>query len=161
MTFSVPAGYENLSWFGRGPQENYIDRNTSAFVGLYHSNVDDQYVPYISPEENGYKTDVRWLTLLDGKGNGLMVQGDPQISFSALHFSNEDLTREKRDGYHTTDLVRRDEIWLNVDLKQMGVGGDNSWGAKTHAIYSMPYRQYSYSFIIEAVKRRARYLGQI
>ncbi len=152
MMFSVPAGYENLSWFGRGPQENYIDRNTSAFVGLYHSNVDDQYVPYISPEENGYKTDVRWATLLDGKGNGLMIQGDPQISFSALHFSNEDLTREKRDGYHTIDLVRRDDTWLNVDFKQMGVGGDNSWGAKTHAIYSLPYRQYSYSFILRPLR---------
>ncbi len=70
MTFSVPAGYENLSWFGRGPHENYIDRNTSAFVGLYKGSVDEQYVPYISPEENGYKTDVRWFSLLDGKGKG-------------------------------------------------------------------------------------------
>ena len=151
MTFSLPAGYENLSWFGRGPHENYIDRNTSAFVGLYHGTVDEQYVPYIAPEENGYKTDVRWLSLLDTTGNGLMIQGEPRIGFSALHVSNADLTREKRDGYHTTDLVRRNEIWLNVDLKQMGVGGDNSWGAKTHAIYSIPFSAYSYSFILKPV----------
>ena len=152
MTFSVPAGYENLSWFGRGPHENYIDRNTSALVGVYKGSVDDQYVPYISPEENGYKTDVRWITLLDGQGRGLMIEGAPLISFSALHFSNGDLTREKRDGYHTTDLVRRGETWLNVDFRQMGVGGDNSWGAKTHARYELPFGAYSYTFIIRPVK---------
>ncbi len=152
MNFSIPAGYENLSWFGRGPHENYIDRNSSSLVGLYQGTVDEQYVPYIAPEENGNKTDVRWLALLNDKGNGLMIQGDPKLSFSALHFSNSDLTRDKRDGYHTTDLVRRDEIWLNIDLKQMGVGGDNSWGAKTHEIYSLPYESYSYSFMLRLVK---------
>ena len=113
----------------------------------------DQYHPYIAPQENGYKTDVRWLTLRDKNGRGIMISGDPLICFSALHFTNEDLTRSKRDGYHSIDLKEREDVFLNIDYKQMGVGGDNSWGARTHAKYSLPYKPYSYSFIIRTVKQ--------
>jgi beta-galactosidase len=77
------------------------------------------------------------LVLKDDKGYGMMVKGSPLLSFSALHYSQEDFDREKRDGSHTIDLEKKEEIFLNVDLEQMGVGGDNSWGARTHANYSI------------------------
>ncbi|MGC9344492.1 MAG: glycoside hydrolase family 2 TIM barrel-domain containing protein, partial [Bacteroidales bacterium] len=149
MTLAVPGDYELLEWFGRGPHENYQDRKTSAIVGLYNSTVEEQYVPYIAPEENGYKTDTRWLTLKNRQGGGIMLKGNPVIDFSALHFTNEDLTREQRDGMHTVDLKPRNDVYLNVDFAQMGLGGDNSWGAKPLAKYSLPFGPYGYSFVIK------------
>lgn len=151
MMMAVGGQFDQLEWFGRGPHENYVDRKTSAIVGHYRSTPEDQYVPYIAPEENGYKTDTRWFTLTDDSGEGIMLKGVPHISFSALHFTNEDLTREKRDGMHTIDLVPREDIHVNVDYAQMGVGGDNSWGAKPLAKYSLPFKEYNYSFILKLI----------
>jgi len=151
MSLSLLPEFENLEWFGRGPIENYNDRKTAAFVGNYSSTVTDQYVPYISPQENGYKTDTRWLCLKSTENNGLLFQATDLISFSALHYSVLDLTRPKRDGFHTTDLVKRPEVFLNIDMEQMGVGGDDSWGALTHAKYSIPYQSHYYSFILKPI----------
>jgi beta-galactosidase len=153
MMFSLPGDYNQLEWFGRGPHENYSDRKASAIAGLYKSTVAEQYVPYLAPEENGYKTDTRWLVLRNREGAGMMVKGEPQLCFSALHFTNEDLTREQRDGMHTIDLNQRNEVFLNVDHAQMGVGGDDSWGARTLAKYSIPFRNYGYSFILKLIDR--------
>ncbi len=153
MTMALTSPYENLEWFGRGPHENYSDRNTSAFVGHYSGTVTSQFVPYISPQENGYKTDTRWLMLKDLNNDGLMFKAVDRICFSALHYSSEDLTRPKRDGFHLTDLVKKDEVFLNIDLSQMGVGGDDSWGALTHAKYSMPFRPLWYSFEIKPASK--------
>jgi len=86
--------------------------------------------------------------------NGLMIKAEGLICFSALHFSLEDLSRPKRDGFHTTDLVKKDEVFLNIDLGQMGVGGDDSWGAYTHAEYSIPFRPIWYSFVIKPVMEK-------
>jgi len=148
MSMVAPKGFEKLEYFGRGPHENYIDRKHSAHVGLYSSSVDEQYVPYITTGENGNKTDVRWLTLSDGNGNGIRITGSPAIDFSALHFSQDQLDREVRDGAHTFDLERSEQVFLNVDWKQMGVGGDNSWGARTHAEYLIPAEPMKYSYVI-------------
>jgi beta-galactosidase len=148
MSMVAPKGFEKLEYFGRGPHENYIDRKHSAHVGLYSSSVDEQYVPYITNGENGNKTDVRWLTLSDGNGNGVMIKGSPTIDFSALHFSQDQLDREVRDGAHTIDLERSEQVFLNVDWKQMGVGGDNSWGARTHAEYLLRAEPMKYSYVI-------------
>lgn len=148
MQVAFAPDYENLSWYGRGPHENYQDRKTSALVGLYRGKVEEQYVPYIAPEENGYKTETRWLSLQNSNGKGVLIQGWPLVSFSALHFSNEDLTREERDGYHTFDLNPDNKVWMNIDLAQMGVGGDDSWAARPLSKYCLPYRPYAYSFII-------------
>jgi beta-galactosidase len=149
MTLALLGNYELLEWYGRGPHENYQDRKTSAIVGLYNSTVKEQYVPYIAPQENGYKTDTRWLTLKNPQGEGIMLKGNPVVDFSALHFANEDLTRKQRDGMHTIDLNPREDVYVNVDFAQMGVGGDNSWGAKPLAKYSLPFRTYGYSFEIK------------
>ncbi|MEW5958559.1 MAG: glycoside hydrolase family 2 TIM barrel-domain containing protein [Chloroflexota bacterium] len=119
LTLELPAGFEQFSWYGRGPHENYIDRNAGAAVGLYHSTVDEQYVPYIMPQENGNKTDVRWLTLTNAAGLGLLAVGAPPLEVSVSHFTADDLYR----AYHTNELVRRPGVSLNLDVRQCGLGG--------------------------------------
>jgi beta-galactosidase len=90
MQMQLPEEFTNLTWLGRGPHENYADRKTSSEVGLYESTVADQYTPYIRPQENGYKTDTRWLTLTDDNGTGILVTGDPLICFAALNYVHDD-----------------------------------------------------------------------
>ena len=119
LTMSLPVGFEQFSWFGRGPHENYIDRNKGAAVGLYQGTVSEQYVPYILPQENGNKTDVRWLTLFNDDGVGLMAVGQPLMEASVSHFTADDLFR----AYHTNELSPRPEIILNLDYQQCGLGG--------------------------------------
>jgi beta-galactosidase len=156
MQMQLPEDFTNIKWLGRGPQENYADRKTAADVGLYESTVTDQYTPYIRPQENGYKTDTRWVTLTDDNGNGILVSGDPLICFAALNNVHDDfespgkLSQYRKDAKtantHTIDVRPRDFVNLNVDLGQMGVGGDNSWGALIHPKYRLLDKKYEYSF---------------
>ncbi len=155
MQLVIPEGFDRLEYFGRGPHENYSDRNHAAHVGRYAGIVEEQYVPYISNGENGNKTDVRWLTLTAEDGTGIMVKGAPIFDFSALHYSQDDLDREQRDGAHTIDLEKSEKVFLNVDLGQMGVGGDNSWGARTHAAYVLRAVPMEFSFMILPVLPRS------
>lgn len=149
MKLVLKPGYEHMKWFGRGPFENYCDRKTAAFVGLYESTVSEQFVPYSRPQENGNKTDVRWMTLTNHAGHGLKFTGSPLLSVSALHFSIDDLDPgETKKNIHPPDLDPRPEIYVNVDHKQMGVGGDNSWGALPHDEYRLFPKEYSYTFKI-------------
>jgi len=145
ITMRLPQSFDRLEYYGRGPHENYCDRNTSALVGRYESTVLEQYVPYVSPQENGNKTDVRWSALRNRDGVGLLVIGEPQFGMSALPFTVEDLTQEKRGSMHTIDLKERDFVTLNLDLKQRGVGGDDSWGATPHSQYCILARDASFS----------------
>ena len=161
MQMQIPEEYMNLRWFGRGPHENYSDRKNSAEVGLYESTVDDQYVPYIRPQENGYKTDTRWLTLTDENGTGLLICGNPLICFAALKNIHDDfespgkLSQYRKDAKsantHTVDIKPRELINLNVDLGQMGVGGDDSWGAQIHPQYRLLDKKYEYSFRLRPI----------
>ncbi len=123
MQMQLVEGLEWFEWYGRGPHETYADRLEGARVGHFRGTVDEQYVPYIFPEENGNKEEVRWAALMDAEGVGLLVscRGDaahPYGCVSAHHFTTEDLTAAK----HTYDLKRRPEITLNVDLAQSGLG---------------------------------------
>ncbi len=115
---TLPEGYEQFTWYGRGPHENYSDRNVGAPVGVYSGSVDAQYVPYIVPEENGNKTEVRWVALTNPQGIGLLAVGDPLLEVSAHHFTPSNLTTAK----HTYELKRRPEIFLNLDYAQSGLG---------------------------------------
>lgn len=144
MMMTLPTQFENVTWYGRGPWENYSDRKTSAFVDLYKSTVTDQFEMYPVPQETGYKTDTRWLKLADQKGNGWLIEGSDLIGFSALHFTPEDLTKKGRGLWHTIDLKPRKEVILNIDHLMMGVGGDNSWGARPHEIYSIQPSEYNF-----------------
>jgi beta-galactosidase len=146
MRMRLPKDFQNVEWYGRGLHENYWDRKTSAFIGLYDDSVADQFVRYASPQENGYKTDVRWVALTQKRGKGLLAVGLPTLCFSALPYATEDLTQESRGTKHPTDLVERDFIELHIDLNQTGVGGDDSWGARPLEKYTLLPKEYSYSF---------------
>jgi len=156
MSLEMPLQYKNLTWYGRGPHENYCDRNTSAFIATHQSTVDEQYFPYIRPQETGYKTDTRWVALQNDHDTGLLFIGEPEISWSALYYAIEDLDQEtKQKNRHTKDLNKRDFISVNIDYGQTGVGGDNSWGAKPHPKYTLHYGTYSYRYIIRPLRGQA------
>lgn len=147
MRMMVIPQLQNITWFGRGPHETYCDRETGARIGIYSGKIKDQYYPYIRPQENGNKTDVRWAALTDENGVGLLISGAPVLSVTALPFLNEDFDPgNKKQQRHTTDIKQRDLITLNLDYKQMGVGGDTSWGARPHPQYTIPVQEYTYRF---------------
>jgi len=140
---------DNLEYYGRGPYENYCDRNTSAFIGQYLGSVTDQYYAYTRPQENGYKTDTRWLIIGDGN-SGLFISTEKSLSFSALHIPMTMLDQLTRQNYkHTVDVKQTSETYLHIDMKQMGVGGDNSWGARPHEPYQIPSKEYEFKFTIK------------
>jgi beta-galactosidase len=163
MQMQLPPEFMNLKWFGRGPHENYADRKSSADVGLYESTAADQYVPYVRPQENGYKTDTRWLTLTNDNGTGILVSGNPVFCFAALNNIHDDfespgkLSEYRKDAKsantHINSVKPRELVNLNIDLAQMGVGGDNSWGAPIHPEYRLLERKYEYSFRIRPIVR--------
>jgi len=142
MQMTVPAGFEKMTWYGRGPSASYWDRKDGYAVGVYSGTVDEQFVDYSRPQENGNKTDVRWVALSNDRGIGLLAVGMPLLSVSARHYTDEDLGA----AAHTFELTRRESITLNLDLRQMGVGGDNSWGARPHPEYRLTENSYSYQF---------------
>ena len=144
MRLTLPAAFQTMTWFGRGPHESYADRKTSAAVGRYASTVADQYHPHIRPQEHGNKTDVRWVALTNSAGLGLLAAGLPLVSVAASHYVPEEYDRGRGEGQlRTVDMKRRDLVHLTIDLGQMGVGGDTSWGARTHAEYTLPARPYT------------------
>ena len=142
MQMAVPAEFNTIRWFGRGPHETYWDRKTGAAVGLYSGSVNEHIHTYVRPQENGNKSDVRWMALTDRDGVGLIAVGMPTIDVSAWPFTMQDLEKAK----HIHELPQRDTITLNLDYKQMGVGGDDSWGARTHPEYILSARPYHYRF---------------
>ncbi len=145
----LPNDFNRVKWYGRGPHENYCDRKTSAFVGIYEVSVDDLYVPYIRPQENGYHTDVRRLMIQSADGSGLLISGKPRICFSALPFPQFSLDYSSSAARHTVDLKPSGFTELYVDFGQTGVGGDDSWGARPYPKYTLVPAEYSYSFSIK------------
>ncbi|MFB3879769.1 MAG: glycoside hydrolase family 2 TIM barrel-domain containing protein [Armatimonadota bacterium] len=140
MQFAIPNEFDAMTWFGRGPHENYWDRNTGAAVGLYSGRVPELLYHYVRPQEHGNRTDVRWLALLNGDNVGLLAVGLPLLSISAWPYTMADLERAR----HINELPPRDTITVNLDYRQMGVGGDDGWGARVHPEYSLPCQPYSY-----------------
>ena len=156
MRLQMPKVYDNLNYFGRGPWENYQDRKASAFIDLYTSKVTDQYVPYIRPQENGYKTDTRWVALSTESNSGLLFVSENTngLGFSAHHMENEDFDATGGTDYkvangskHTIDIKEKNLVQLNIDLGQRGLGGDDSWWAmpQKHYLYQGS-EKHSYSF---------------
>ncbi|MCG8306252.1 MAG: DUF4981 domain-containing protein [Cytophagales bacterium] len=145
--FAIGNDFRNISWYGRGPHENYLDRKTSAAFGTYRSTVEDWITPYVRPQENGNRCDVRWINFQDKHGNGIRFSADAKspLSVSAWPYSQEKL--EKTD--HDFELVKDNKITVNIDHKQMGVGGDNSWGLPVMKKYQIKPGIHTYTFTIQ------------
>jgi beta-galactosidase len=143
----LPGELEQLTWYGRGPHENYVDRKKGAAVGLYHSTVTDQFTPYVYPSECGGKEDVRWLTLTDQVGGGLMVISLDKLHLSALHYTIQDLAAAR----HPYELKRRDEVILHLDGWHMGVGGDDGWWSQVHEEFLVYPGEYRYALRLRPI----------
>ncbi|MBT8462828.1 MAG: beta-galactosidase, partial [Gemmatimonadetes bacterium] len=147
LRLALSADLDEVTWYGRGPHENYSDRKTGSPVGLYSAAVDELYYPYVRPQENGNRTEARWVAFRDSAGAGLVAHGMPTVDWSALRFLQEDLDEgPAKRGRHTYDVRPRDLVAVHLDYRQMGVGGDNSWGAQPLEPYLLPVREYAYSF---------------
>jgi beta-galactosidase len=151
LKMALPGGFDRVRWYGRGPFESYRDRKTAAFVGLYETTAAEP-IPYVSPQEYGNRADTRWLAVRDGEGRGLLVAGDPVLEFSAHPFWPEDLTQESRGSKHPPDVTVRDLVCLTLDHAQMGVGGDDSWGARVHPEYTLPAKDYAFTFVFRPLR---------
>ena len=161
MQLTMPGDYQTMTWFGRGPFESYADRKTAAKISLYQANVEDQITHYSRPQENANKTDVRWLALTNTQGVGLLAIGDKPLSASAWPYSQEDIDfvagkdgSESASGLvpvtskHGAELKIRDLVTVNIDNKQMGVGGDTSWGRLVHDAYTIKAISQQYQFTL-------------
>jgi beta-galactosidase len=148
MMLVMDRAFENLAWYGNGPHENYWDRAVGAKLGIYSGKVEEQFVPYLRPQECGNKTEVRWATLFNANGAGLRVTGAPTVELNVLPYTPEEL--EAND--HVYKLPKSDKVVVRINYKQMGVGGDDSWGAKTHPEFTLfANRSYAYSYKLKGL----------
>jgi beta-galactosidase len=148
MQARIRPGFEQLEWYGPGPEETYVDRRDLP-VGVYRTSVDANYFEYSQPQETGNKVEVRWAALTSDEGLGLLAVGDPVLGVNALHYATEDLDQ----ALYRHQLTRRDEIYLNLDWRQRGLGGDDSWGALPHEEYRLAAAPYRYRFRLRAFDR--------
>lgn len=145
----LDGSFDELSWYGRGPHENYWDRSSGARIGLYQGRVADQFVPYLRPQECGNKTGVRYATVTNAAGVGLRITGAPEFELNALPYTPAEL--EEHD--HVYKLPQSGKTVLRINYRQMGVGGDDSWGAKTHPEYTLfANRTYAYRFSLKGTQ---------
>jgi len=153
MTMNLAQEFDRVEFYGRGPVENYSDRNSSQFLGVYKSSVADQYFPYIRPQENGNKTDVRWWRVLNADGKGLEFYGDAPLSMSSLNYTTADLDEgPNKHNVHAGDLDPRKFTVVHIDKAQYGLACVNSWGATPLEPYKLHYGDYEYSFVIAPVR---------
>jgi beta-galactosidase len=157
MQLAVPAEFKNVAYFGRGPHENYSDRKSSTRASRFATTVEDFMHVYTRPQENGNRTDVRWVALTNDDGAGLLAVGAPLVNTSAWPFSMEDLGK----AMHVNELPRRDFVTWNIDGAQMGVAGDDSWGALPHPQYALPSMPRAYEFVLRPVTKAMWDLGDI
>ena len=155
MQMQMPKCFETVEYYGRGPVENYSDRNHSTDLGIYRQSVNEQFYSYIRPQETGTKTDIRWWKQLNAGGNGLKVVGDAPFSASALHYTICSLDDgEQKDQRHSPEVQKADLTNLIIDKAQMGLGCVNSWGALPLPQYMLPYGDYEFTFILTPVKHQ-------
>lgn len=152
MQMQMPKNFGTVEYYGRGPIENYSDRNHSTDLGIYRQTVDNQYYSYIRPQETGTKTDIRWWKQLNAGGNGLKIVGEAPFSASALHYTIESLDDGSgKDQRHSPEVAKADLTNLCIDKAQMGLGCVNSWGTLPLPQYMLPYGDYEFTFILTPV----------
>ncbi len=183
VRFRLPKNFNQVEYYGKGPDENYLDRNAGASVGIYKTTAEDMYFPYVRPQENGHRTATRWVSLTDAKNKGLLIVADDTIGFNALRNSVEDFDTEENTDKpyqfnnfsseeraansdekgknrrprqtHINDISPKNYVEVNVDMKQMGVAGYNSWGDKPLPEYSIPSdKNYKWGFTIIPVNNQ-------
>ena len=156
MQLQMPRQYDRIEYYGRGPVENYIDRNSSEFIGLYNNNVQDEYFEYVRPQESGNHTDVRWFSVLDADGKGLMFYSNAPFEASAMPYTMDQLddgpSKDKAWGHHSGDLVPAGRTQVFIQQRQFGLGCVNSWGAWPREEYRLPYKDYDFTFAIKALR---------
>ena len=155
MQMQMPENFNEVEYYGRGPVENYADRNHSTLIGKYRQTVAEQFYPYIRPQETGTKTDLRWWRVLNISGNGLQFVGDAPFSASALNYSIESLDDGvQKDQRHSPEIAKAPFTNLCIDKVQMGLGCVNSWGTLPLEKYRVPYQDYEFSFILTPVRHK-------
>ena len=152
MQMVMPKSFENISYYGRGPVENYIDRKWATELGVYNQTVTDQFYAYIRPQENGNKTDIRWWKQFNEAGCGLQFVAEAPFSASALHYTIESLDSgwEKKQE-HSNEVEPADLTNFLIDKVQMGLGCVDSWGAIPREEYMLPYGDYEFTFIMQPI----------
>lgn len=154
MSMVMPPRFSEVDYYGYGPFENYSDRHGAAMIGRYHDDVADMYqYDYVRPQESGARTGLRYWRVVDRTGTGLEIVASEPFTATALNYSIEDLDLLS-PGYvrHSSELVPRPETYVNFDLRQMGVGGIDSWGALPLDPYMLPYGEYTFEFILRIRK---------
>ena len=156
MQLQMPKKFDGVKYYGRGPIENYCDRNSSEFIGVYNNKVADEYFNYVRPQESGNHTDIRWFRVIDKDGKGLEFYSNAPMEASALHYLMSDLDdgplKDKKVGHHSGDLIERPLTQVHIQQRQMGLGCVNSWGAWPRPEYLVPYQDYDFTFVIKPVK---------
>jgi beta-galactosidase len=156
MQLQMPGEYDEVEYYGRGPVENYIDRNSSEFIGVYNNKVADEYYPYVRPQESGNHTDVRWFRVKNKQGRGLEFYSNAPMEASALNYLTEDLddgpVKDKKIGRHSGDLIPRQQTQVHIQQRQYGLGCVNSWGAIPRPEYRLPYKDYDFTFVVRPIK---------
>ena len=156
MQLQMPKQFDRVQYYGRGPVENYCDRNNSEFIGVYNNKVADEYYSYIRPQESGNHTDIRWFRVINENGKGLEFYSNAPMEASALNYLMSDLddgpNKNKKIGRHSGDLTERPLTQVHIQQRQMGLGCVNSWGAWPRREYQMPYQDYDFTFAIRPLK---------
>ena len=157
MQLQMPSSFSKLEYYGRGPEENYIDRHSSSFIGKYEANVKDEYYPYVRPQESGNHTDIRYFSIFNPTtGKGITFEGYAPMECSAIPYLVEDLDagieKEHAWGQHSGDLVEKGLVQLHIQQRQFGLGCIDSWGASPMEKYRMHYQDRCFSFVIKAKK---------
>ena len=156
MQLQMPKQYDRIEYYGRGPAENYIDRNSSEFIGVYNNKVQDEYFEYVRPQESGNHTDIRWFRVLDAQGNGLQFYSNAPMEASALPYTIDQLDdgmhKDKAWGRHSGDLIPAGKTQVIVQQRQFGLGCVNSWGAWPRDEYRLGYGDKDFTFAIKPIR---------
>ncbi len=152
MQLPMPRSFETIEFYGRGPIENYADRNHCTDLGIYRQSVTEQFYPYIRPQENGNKTDIRWWRMLNQAGNGIEVVADTPFSASALHYTIDSLDEGlEKQNRHSQEVEEAELTNFCIDKVQAGLGCEDSWGSIARPEYQLPYDDYEFSFTVTPI----------
>ena len=157
MQLQMPKQYDQVEYYGRGPVENYIDRNNSEFVGVYKNAVQNEYYEYVRPQESGNHTDVRWFSVINNSGEGLQFYSNAPMEASAIPYTNDQIDdgmyKDKKWGHHSGDLIHSGKTCVHIQQRQFGLGCVNSWGAWPRPEYRLGYGDKSFTFVIKPLRK--------